>query len=71
MKTGLLILILLIASLLLLAIIGLGALWLGGSKIIVLPGLGIMIATPFIVGLLIVVEVVVLISASLLWRLSS
>jgi hypothetical protein len=62
---------LLIALLLLLGIIGLAALWFGGGKTILLPGLGIVIATPLLLALLIAVEVVLLFSASLLWRLSS
>lgn len=71
MKAAVIILILLTALLLLLGIIGLTALWFGGSKVIVLPGLGIVIATPLLIAFFIAVEVVVLLSASLLWRLSS
>ena len=70
MNAVVIILVLLIA-LLLLGIIGLVALWFGGSKVILLPGLGIMIATPLLLALFIGVEVVVLLAASLLWRLSS
>ncbi len=70
MNAVVIILVLLIA-LLLLGIIGLVALCFGGSKVILLPGLGIMIATPLLLALFIGVEVVVLLAASLLWRLSS
>lgn len=65
MKPAVIILILLIALVLLLGIIGLAALWFGGGKIVLLPGLGIVIGTPLLIALLIAVEVVVLVSASL------
>lgn len=71
MKTPVLILILLIALLFLLGIIGLAALWFGGGKTILLPGLGVVIAVPILITLFIAVEIVLLLSASFLWRLSS
>ena len=70
MKAAVIILTLLMA-LLLLGIIGLAALWFGGGKTVLLPGLGIVIATPLLIALFIAVEVVLLLSASFLWRLSS
>lgn len=70
MKAAVIILMLLIAVLLLLGIIGLAALWFGGSQIIALPGLGILITTPLLIALFVALEVVVLLSAVLLWRLA-
>ena len=70
MKAAVIILTLLMA-LLLLGIIGLAALWFDGGKTVLLPGLGIVIATPLLIALFIAVEVVLLLSASFLWRLSS
>jgi hypothetical protein len=70
MKAAVIILMLLIAALLLLGIIALAFLWFGGAKVIVLPGLGILIATPLLLALFVALEVVVVLSASLLWRLS-
>jgi hypothetical protein len=71
MKAAVIILILLIAILLLLGIIGLAALWFSGGETILLPGLGVLVAVPILIAFFIAVEVVVLLSASLLWRLSS
>jgi hypothetical protein len=45
MKSAAIIVILLIASLLLLGIIGFAGLWFSGGKTILLPGLGIVIST--------------------------
>jgi hypothetical protein len=70
MKATVIILILLIALLLLVGIIGLAALWFGGGKVILLPGLNLLISTSFLLVLFIAVEIVLLFSASLLWRLS-
>lgn len=70
MKAAVIILIFLIA-LLLLGIIGLAALWFSGGETILLPGLGVLIAVPILLSLFIAVEIVLLLSASLLWRLSS
>ena len=70
MKAAVIILILL-AFLLLLGIIGLAALWFSGGKTILLPGLGVLVAVPILIAFFIAVEVVVLFSAFLLWRLSS
>ena len=70
MKSAATIVILLIALLLLLGIIGLAALWFGGGKTIVLPGLGVVITTSLLIALFIAVEVVLLLIASRLWQLS-
>lgn len=65
---GVTVFIFLIGLLLLLAIIGVLSLWLGGSKTVLLPGLGIIVAMPLLLALLTTVEVIVLIAAALLWR---
>ena len=70
MKSAAIIVILLIAFLLLLGIIGLAALWFGGGKTIFLPGLGVVITTSLLIALFIAVEVVLLLTASRLWRSS-
>ena len=70
MKTAVITLILLMAMLSLIAIIGLAALWFNGGKIVFLPGLELVIATPLLIGLLACVEVLMLGSAFLLWRMS-
>ena len=71
MKVVVVILMLLIAVLLLLAIIALVVLWFGGAEVIALPGLGILIATPLLIALFVALEVILVLCASLLWRLSS
>jgi hypothetical protein len=66
---AILILILVFALLLLAAIVGLAAMWLRGAKTVLLPGLGFVIGTPLLLALLMGVEVIVALSAVLLWRL--
>ena len=63
--------IVLFALLLLVAIIGVLAMESGGSKTILLPGLGIIVGTPVLLTLLIALEAIVLLCAAFLWRLSS
>lgn len=65
---AILILIVLVALLLLAAILGLLALWLSGAKIVILPGLGFVIRTPFLLAMLLGVEVIVTLFAALSWR---
>lgn len=70
MKAALMILLLVLGFLFLMILIGLVALWFGGGKIIFIPGLEIVIATPLLVSLLAALEVLILVSAFLLWRTS-
>jgi hypothetical protein len=62
MKAAFIIVMFLITVLLLLGIIGLAVLWFRGSKVIVLPGLGILITTPLLLASFIALEVVVLLA---------
>ena len=55
----------LIAAFLLLLIIGGLFMWLRGVSVILLPGLRIMLATPFLIVLLIIIELVAVIAAIL------
>jgi len=60
----LLTLLILAAILTSILIIGFLVLWWKGVEVIVLPGLGVIIATPLIVGLLLVIEIVIVLLAS-------
>lgn len=53
----------LITLILLLAIIGVCLLWLGSSKSIGFPGLGIFVSLPLLLGILIAVEVILVLFA--------
>lgn len=66
---AILISLVMIALLLLAAIVGLLALWLGGAKTVLLPGLGFVVGMPLLLALLIGGEILVTLSAALLWRL--
>ena len=44
--------------------IGFLVMWWKGVEVIALPGLGVIIATPLIVGLLLVIEIVIVLLAS-------
>ena len=61
-------LLILLAVILLVAIIGVLGLWLKGVDAIAFPGLGIIVATPFMLAFLIIVELIVVISAAFLVR---
>ena len=61
-------LLILLAVILLVAIIGVLGLWMKGVDAIAFPGLGIIVATGLMLGLLIIIEVACVISAALLIR---
>ena len=70
MKAAVIIPILLLALLSFVAIIVLAGLWLNGGKIVFIPGLQIVIATPLLILVLASIEIVMLVFAFLIWRTS-
>jgi len=68
MKAILVIAMFLIALVLLLAIVLLILLWLGNAKTVLLPGVGVAVSIPLLLGMLVVLELILLISARVLWK---
>jgi len=68
MSTLILVLLSLSAAVILVAIIGVLGFWMKGAASIVLPGLGIIVATPLLLILFIVVELILVILAAYLVR---
>ena len=63
-----LVLLILLATVVLVVIIGALGFWMKGADSIALPGLGIMIATPLLLPLLLVIEIVLVVLAAYLVR---
>ena len=68
MPSLLLVLLILIAAAILVALIGVLGLWMNGTDLIALPGLGLIIATPLILALLVTLEIGVVVLAAYLVR---
>lgn len=68
MSNLLLTLLILIAGMVLVAIIGVLGFWMKGASSIALPGLGIIVATPLLLMLLCVVEIILVVLAAYLVR---
>jgi hypothetical protein len=68
MANLLLVLLILVAAFILVALIGVFAIWMKGVNVIALPGLGLLIATPLIVVFLVTVEIGVIVLAACLLR---
>ena len=66
MPSLLLVLLILIAAAILVALIGVLALWMQGADVILLPGLGLLIATRLILVLLVILEIGVVVLAAYL-----
>ena len=58
----------LIAAAVLVSIIGVLGLWMKGASSVVLPGLGIIVATPLLLMLLLVAEIILVVLAAYLVR---
>ena len=68
MPSLLLVLLILIAAAILVTLIGVLGLWMQGADVILLPGLGLLIATPLILTLLVILEIGVVVLAAYLVR---
>ena len=68
MANLLLVLLILIATVILVALIGVLGIWMKGAHVIALPGLGLLIATPVILVLLVTLEIGVVVLAAYLVR---
>lgn len=68
MSNLLLTLLILMAAALLVSIIGVLGFWMKGASSIVLPGLGIIVATPLLLILLLVAEIILVVLAAYLVR---
>ena len=68
MPSLLLVLLILIAAAILVALIGVLGFWMKGVDVILLPGLGLIIATPLILALLVTLEIGVVVLAAYLVR---
>lgn len=68
LKAAVIILILLIGLVSLIAIVVLTTLWIGGGKIVFIPGLEIVIATPVLITFFATVEIFMLGLAFFVWR---
>jgi hypothetical protein len=68
MPSLLLVLLILIAAAILVALIGVLGFWMKGAAVIALPGLGLIIATPLILVLLVTLEIGVVVLAAYLLR---
>jgi hypothetical protein len=68
MPSLLLVLLILIAAAILVALIGVLGFWMKGADVIALPGLGLIIATPLILALLVTLEIGVVVLAAYLVR---
>ena len=68
MSNLVLVLLIISATVILVAIIGVLGVWMKGADSIALPGLGIILATPLLLLLLIVVELILVILAAYLVR---
>jgi hypothetical protein len=68
MPSLLLVLLILIAAAILVALIGVLGFWMKGADVIALPGLGLIIATPLILALLVTLELGVVVLAAYLVR---
>jgi hypothetical protein len=68
MPSLLLVLLISIAAAILVALIGVLGFWMKGADVILLPGLGLIIATPLILALLVTLEIGVVVLAAYLVR---
>jgi hypothetical protein len=68
MPSLLLVLLILIAAAILVALIGVLGFWMKGADVILLPGLGLLIATRLILVLLVILEIGVVVLAAYLVR---
>ncbi len=68
MPSLLLVLLILIAATILVALIGVLGFWMQGADVILLPGLGLLIATPLVLALLVTLEIGVVVLTAYLVR---
>ena len=68
MANLLLVLLILVAAVILVALIGVLGIWMKGANVIAFPGLGLLVATPLIVVLLVTIEIGVVVLAAYLMR---